>query len=202
MIFQSFRFSCSSSGTQPRWSASGSNYPDRDRAACAVGAEETGHVAGAGGGGETVDGGGRAAALGEGLYFDHLWHARSGRLGAACVTVSAVRSWLWALLCAFGLADERVREGCLVGRGVLSLVAELAEDRPVLVLADDAQWVDRASADALVFAARRLQAERAAVLVAARDQPPGVGLPGLPELPVGRLDQTAPEHLLAGPGPA
>ena len=105
-----------------------------------------------------------------------------------------------ALRGAFGLAEETVPDRFLVGLGVLSLIAELAEDRPVLVLADDAQWVDRASADALVFAARRLQAERAAVLVAARDEPPGVGLPGLPELRVGGLDQTAAEQLLAGAG--
>src|SRR5947207_1846193 len=76
-----------------------------------------------------------------------------------------------ALRGAFGMTDAAVADRFLVGLGVLSLVAELAEDRPVLVLVDDAQWVDRASADALVFAARRLQAERAAVLVAARDEP-------------------------------
>ena len=105
-----------------------------------------------------------------------------------------------ALRGAFGLAEETVTDRFLVGLGVLSLVAELAEDRPVLVLVDDAQWVDRASADALVFAARRLQAERAAVLVAARDEPPGLSLPGLPELRVGGLDQTAAEQLLAGAG--
>src|SRR5215467_5972961 len=89
-----------------------------------------------------------------------------------------------ALRGAFGLAEEAVADRFLVGLGVLSLIAELAEDRPVLVLADDAQWLDRASGDALVFAARRLYAERAAVLVAARDEP-GAGLPGLPELRVG-----------------
>jgi DNA-binding CsgD family transcriptional regulator len=105
-----------------------------------------------------------------------------------------------ALRGAFGLAEETVTDRFLVGLGVLSLVAELAEDRPVLVLVDDAQWVDRASADALVFAARRLQAERAAVLAAVRDEPPGAGLPGLPELRVGGLDQTAAEQLLAGAG--
>ena len=105
-----------------------------------------------------------------------------------------------ALRGAFGLAEETVTDRFLVGLGVLSLVAELAADRPVLVLVDDAQWVDRASADALVFAARRLQAERAAVLVAARDEPPGLSLPGLPELRVGGLDQTAAEQLLAGAG--
>jgi DNA-binding CsgD family transcriptional regulator len=104
-----------------------------------------------------------------------------------------------ALRGAFGLAEETVPDRFLVGLGVLSLIAELAEDRPVLVLADDAQWLDRASGDALVFAARRLHAERAAVLVAARDEPPGAGLPGLPELRVGGLDQTAAEQL-AGAG--
>ena len=67
---------------------SGSDYPDRDRAPCAVGAEETGHVAGAGGEGGAVDGGDRAVAFGEFLYFDHVWHARSGRLAGASVTVT------------------------------------------------------------------------------------------------------------------
>src|SRR5260370_34400177 len=105
-----------------------------------------------------------------------------------------------ALRGAFGMPEETVTDRFLVGLGVLSLSAELAEARRVLVLADDAQWLDRASADALVFAARRLQAERAAVLVAARDEPPGAGLPGLPELRVGGLDQTAAEQLLAGAG--
>ena len=105
-----------------------------------------------------------------------------------------------ALRGALGLAEETGADRFLVGLGVLSLIAELAEDRPVLVLADDAQWLDRASGDALVFAARRLQAEQAAVLVAARDEPPGTGLPGLPELRVGGLDQAAAEQLLAGAG--
>src|SRR5262245_605296 len=105
-----------------------------------------------------------------------------------------------ALRGVFGLAEEAVADRFLVGLGVLSLIAELAEDRPVLVLADDAQWLDRASGDALVFAARRVHAERAAVLVAARDEPPGASLPGLPELGVGGLDRAAAEQLLAGAG--
>jgi len=104
-----------------------------------------------------------------------------------------------ALRGAFGMAEAAVADRFLVGLGVLSLVAELAEDRPVLVLADDAQWVDRASADALVFAARRLHAERAAVLAAARDEPGG-GLLGLPELRVDGLDREAAEQLLGGAG--
>jgi DNA-binding CsgD family transcriptional regulator len=105
-----------------------------------------------------------------------------------------------ALRGAFGMAEAAVADRFLVGLGVLSLIAELAEDRPVLVLVDDAQWLDRASADALVFAARRLHAERAAVLAAARNEPPGDALPGLPELRVGGLDRAAAERLLAGDG--
>ena len=94
MILQSFRFSSSSSGTQPPGPpTSGSDYPDRDPAACAAGAEETGHVAGAGGEREAVYGGDRAVAFGELLYFDHVWHARSGRLGGAYVTVTGFTGW-------------------------------------------------------------------------------------------------------------
>jgi DNA-binding CsgD family transcriptional regulator len=104
-----------------------------------------------------------------------------------------------ALRGAFGIAESAVADRFLVGLGVLSLVAELAEGRPVLLLVDDAHWMDRASADALVFAARRLHAERAAVLAAARDEPPAV-LPGLPELRVGGLDRASAEQLLVREG--
>ena len=102
-----------------------------------------------------------------------------------------------ALRGAFGMAEAAVADRFLVGLGVLSLIAELAEDRPVLCLVDDAQWLDQASADALVFAARRLHAERAAVILAARDEPVGVSLPGLPELRVGGL-QPAGRRAAAG----
>src|SRR5262249_29387710 len=94
-----------------------------------------------------------------------------------------------ALRGAIGLAEAADAARSLVGLRARSLSAERAEDGPVRVLADDAQWLDRASGDALVFAARRLHAERAAVLVAARDEPPGASLPGLPELRVGGLDR-------------
>ncbi|HUC26087.1 MAG TPA: AAA family ATPase [Streptosporangiaceae bacterium] len=105
-----------------------------------------------------------------------------------------------ALRSAFGMADAAVADRFLVGLAVLSLIAELAEDQPVLLLVDDAQWADRASADALVFAARRLHAERAAVLAAARDEPSGADLPGLRELRLGGLDRLSAERLLAGEG--
>jgi len=54
----------------------------------AVGAEEAGGVSGAGGEGEVVDGGDRAVAFGELSCFDHVWHAGTGRLGGASVTVT------------------------------------------------------------------------------------------------------------------
>ena len=64
-----------------------------------------------------------------------------------------------------GGADDRF----LVALAVLALMAEVAEDAPLLCLIDDAHWVDDASITALVFVARRLAAERVALVFAARD---------------------------------
>ncbi|MGP3915096.1 helix-turn-helix transcriptional regulator [Nonomuraea sp. 10N515B] len=81
----------------------------------------------------------------------------------------------------------------LVGLAVLTLLADLAADRPLLCLVDDAQWVDRASVDALAFAARRLGAERIAMILAARES----SVPGIPELELTGLDREDCETLLA-----
>jgi DNA-binding CsgD family transcriptional regulator len=75
-----------------------------------------------------------------------------------------------ALGAALGLGPGGSADRFGVGAATLSLLAAAAEDAPVLVLLDDAQWLDAASADALLFAARRLRAERVAVLIAARDE--------------------------------
>jgi DNA-binding CsgD family transcriptional regulator len=91
------------------------------------------------------------------------------------------------------IADDRF----LVGLGVLTLLSELAEDRPLLCVIDDVQWLDRASADALFFAARRLDAEGIAMLFAARDDGRVLAGPGLTELRLGRLDDDAAAELLA-----
>ncbi|MQA98164.1 MAG: AAA family ATPase [Streptosporangiales bacterium] len=83
----------------------------------------------------------------------------------------------------------------LVGLATLSLLAELAEDRPVLCLVDDAHWLDGASADALLFAARRLGAEGVGLVFAARDGY-RFAASGVPEMRLDGLDDTAGRDLL------
>ncbi|WP_336212464.1 helix-turn-helix transcriptional regulator [Nonomuraea sp. LPB2021202275-12-8] len=81
----------------------------------------------------------------------------------------------------------------LVSAGVLSLLTEAAAEGGLLCLLDDFQWFDRASADALLFAARRLRTEKIAMLLAVR----GDGHhPGVPELRVGGLDAESAGSLL------
>ena len=70
----------------------------------------------------------------------------------------------------------------LVGLGVLSLFSEVAEERPLLCVVDDAQWLDQASALTLAFVARRLLAEPVGIVFAARE--PGEELGHQPELEV------------------
>jgi DNA-binding CsgD family transcriptional regulator len=102
-----------------------------------------------------------------------------------------------ALRGAFGLDDDTRPNRFLIELATLSLLAEVAEERPLLCLIDDAQWLDRASADALVFVARRLQTERIALLLAARDgDRRQLHTPGLPQLRLGGLDPEAAGQLL------
>ncbi|ROO84465.1 regulatory LuxR family protein [Actinocorallia herbida] len=97
---------------------------------------------------------------------------------------------------AFGLAVGEPGDRLLIGLAVLSLLADLAEDGPVLCLVDDAQWLDTVSAEALVFAARRLDAEGVVLLFAARDG--GFAAPGLPELRLAPLEPQDAARLLPG----
>src|SRR5271170_8020039 len=89
----------------------------------------------------------------------------------------------------------------LVGLAVLGLLSEAAAERPLLCVVDDQQWLDRASAQALGFAARRQAADPVGLVFAARV--PGQDVAGLPELVVeGLADDDARELLesvLTGP---
>jgi DNA-binding CsgD family transcriptional regulator len=88
-----------------------------------------------------------------------------------------------ALQTAFGLISAGLApDRFLVGLAVLSLLSEVAGERPLICLVDDQQWLDRASAQALGFVARRLAAEPVGLVFATRD--PGDDLAGLPELSV------------------
>ena len=90
-----------------------------------------------------------------------------------------------ALGIVFGLSAGPAPDRFLVGLGVLSLLSDLAEERPLLCLVDDAQWLDHASALTLAFVARRLLAEPIGLVFAARE--PGEELQHVPDLEVRRL---------------
>jgi DNA-binding CsgD family transcriptional regulator len=97
-----------------------------------------------------------------------------------------------ALGVAFELITGPAPNPFLVGLAVLGLLAETAEERPLLAVVDDAHWLDHASARALAFVARRLLAEKIALVFATRA--PGDALAGLPDLrvePLGRRDARA-----------
>ena len=90
-----------------------------------------------------------------------------------------------ALLTTFGRRAGAVPDRFLVGLAVLSLLSDAADGRPLVCVVDDAQWLDRASAQCVAFVARRLQAESVVMLFAVREQ--SALLKGLPGLVVGGL---------------
>jgi DNA-binding CsgD family transcriptional regulator len=106
-----------------------------------------------------------------------------------------------ALRTAFGLSAGPAPDRFLVGLAVLGLLSETAGERPLVCVVDDQQWLDRASAQALGFAARRLAADPVGLVFAARV--PGQDVAGLPELVVEGLAEGDARQLLdsvlAGP---
>jgi DNA-binding CsgD family transcriptional regulator len=105
-----------------------------------------------------------------------------------------------ALGVAFGLSTGTAPNRFLVGLAVLGLLAEAAEEQPVLCVVDDAQWLDSASGRILGFVARRLLAERIALLFATRELSDAFA--GLPELHVGPLGRRDARALLESVLPA
>ncbi|MGX1254649.1 hypothetical protein RKD48_007160 [Streptomyces ambofaciens] len=122
-----------------------------------------------------------------------------------------------ALAVAFGLRGGDAADRFMVGLAVLSMLAEAAEEQPLLCLLDDAQWLDRISAQSLAFVARRLLAERVALAFSVRTPPvdpqhdPWTALPELEvrglrddeartlldSVMPGRLDERVRERIIA-----
>ena len=101
-----------------------------------------------------------------------------------------------ALCTAFGLRGGDVPDRFLVGLATLSLLANAGENQPLVCLIDDAQWLDRVSAQTLEFVARRLLAESVVLVFTVREPTGEEVLAGLPELPVTGLTEGDSRTLL------
>jgi DNA-binding CsgD family transcriptional regulator len=111
-----------------------------------------------------------------------------------------------ALRVALGLSDELaerpVPDGYLVGLAALNLLAEAAADSPLVLIAEDAHWLDRPSADVLAFVARRLESEPIVLIATVRDGVPSrLGDTGLPSMRVERLPEDTAAELLDAVAP-
>ena len=102
-----------------------------------------------------------------------------------------------ALRVALGLESGDAPDRFLVALAALSLLAEVAVERPLLCFVDDAQWLDAASGQVLGFVARRLLAESVAIVFAVRDPAERRELAGLPELLLEGLEDEDARSLLA-----
>jgi predicted ATPase len=102
-----------------------------------------------------------------------------------------------ALESAFGLTSLAPADRFMVGLAALSLLGDVAKDEPLLIVVDDAQWLDRESVAALVFVARRLHADGVALVFAVRESLEiGAVFQGVPELRINGLDEESARHLL------
>ena len=98
------------------------------------------------------------------------------------------------LRASFGMSGAAALDRFLVGLAALNLLSAAAEERPLVCLVDDAQWLDRASAQVLAFVARRLSAEAVALVFAVRDR--SAELDVLPELVIDGLGPADARALL------
>ena len=102
------------------------------------------------------------------------------------------------LLTAFGEDDEAAPEPFFVALAALKLLAEVASRRTVLVAADDVQWLDHPTQEALAFLARRTSRDAIAVVAAVRAGHPGPFVTaGLPQLDIAGLDDSSAREVLA-----
>ncbi len=108
-----------------------------------------------------------------------------------------------ALRAAFGMTEGVVPDLFLIGLGSLEILSEAAASSPLLLIADDAQWLDRPTAAVLAFLARRLDVEPIILLAALRDGYDSVlAEAGMPELGLTGLDEAAAAALLDATAPA
>jgi DNA-binding CsgD family transcriptional regulator len=103
-----------------------------------------------------------------------------------------------ALAVVFGQSTGPAPDRFLVGLATLTLLAEVAEQQPLICVVDDAQWLDRASAQILGFVGRRLLSEPIVLACAARTGSAKDVLAGLPELSINGLGDSDARALLLG----
>ncbi|MDX6544846.1 MAG: hypothetical protein QOG02_620 [Gaiellales bacterium] len=107
-----------------------------------------------------------------------------------------------ALDAAFGLGEDSAPERFRIAMAALDLLCEVATDAPLLIVADDVQWLDRPSSEALAFIARRVQSDPIVLLAAAREGYPSPLVDvGLPEYRLAGLAPAAAEELLDSSAP-
>lgn len=110
-----------------------------------------------------------------------------------------------ALATIFGMAPGPAPDPFMVGLAVLSLISDLAAEKPVLVIVDDAQWLDTATAQTLGFVARRLGTEAVGLVFGARESRmelrdlPGMTVEGLPDAEARALLGSTVDFLIDGP---
>ena len=102
-----------------------------------------------------------------------------------------------ALEVAYGIRDEPVPNRLLIGLAMLGLLSDAGQGQTLICMVDDAHWLDKASADALAFAARRLESERVAIVFAMRETNERPALATLPQLQVRGLTDEDARRLLA-----
>lgn len=101
-----------------------------------------------------------------------------------------------ALAVAFGHRAGSPPDRFLIGVAVLSLLSAVSEDRPLLCVIDDGQWLDQVSVQTLTFVSRRLFAERIGVVFSVREPAAESAWQGLPELAVAGLPKDDARALL------